>query len=69
MAIIKKAVPVRIEDGIKVFDLAATEDAEDWMKAGRLMEAAAEGDEEARAEHERMQRTPMAIVDDQEEVP
>jgi hypothetical protein len=67
MAIIKKAEPITEEDGLTVFNLSATEDADDWMRAGRLLEAAGKGDEEAKAEHDRMQRTPMAIVDDQEE--
>jgi len=68
MAIIKKAEAVTEEDGITVFNLSATEDADDWMRAGRLMEAAGKGDEDARAEHERMKLVPMAIIDDQEEV-
>jgi len=67
MGIIKKAEPVREEDGLTVFDLAATEDSDDWIRAGRLMEAAAAGDEEAKAEHERMKVSPMAIIDDQED--
>lgn len=69
MAIIRKAEPVGEEDGVAVIDLAATEDSDDWMRAGRLRAAAAGGDGAAAAEYERMQHTPMAVIDDKGEGP
>lgn len=67
MAIIRKIEPIEQEDGLTVFNQAATEDAEDWFRAGRLMEKAAKGDKKAQAEHDRMMNTPQAVIDDQGE--
>ena len=46
-------------DGTVVLHLAATESNVDWLRARRLLKRAALGDEEARKEFERMDRTPM----------
>ena len=59
----KKIEPVSREDGVTVLGVA-TEDAVDWLRAGRLRELASQGNEEARAELERMDNSPMFVIEE-----
>jgi hypothetical protein len=60
----KKCEVVSEENGELVFDLDATEDSVSWMQHGRLKLKALAGDEEARKECERMENTPLYVIDE-----
>jgi hypothetical protein len=60
----KKCEPITEKNGRVAFDLDATVASSDWMRFGRLKRLADAGDKEAQAECERMENTPLYVIDE-----